>query len=125
MSNPAQTLQQLIQMLQPPSSSPGRTRSRSPRPRHNRPDRVQQAIDRTRQTAIAAAQEVVQQASLINAEVLKSLLYRLEKIDEKLSAIGNALQMLTDKMDPPGDNDYENMEGLLEDARVVPMQICS
>ncbi|KAH7696754.1 hypothetical protein AAVH_36174, partial [Aphelenchoides avenae] len=84
---------------------------------HNRPDRVQQAIDRTRQTAIAAAQEVVQQASLINAEVLKSLVDRLEKIDEKLSAIGNALQMLTEKMDQPGDNEYENMEGLLEDAR--------
>ncbi|KAH7709015.1 hypothetical protein AAVH_23709 [Aphelenchoides avenae] len=117
MSNPAQNLRQLIQMLQQPSSSSqGRTRSRSPRPRQNRPYRVQHAIDRTRQTAIAAAQEVVQQASLINAEVLKSLLYRLEKIDEKLSAIGNALQMLTDKMDQPGDNEYENMEGLLEDA---------
>ncbi|KAH7705779.1 hypothetical protein AAVH_27013 [Aphelenchoides avenae] len=104
-------------MLQQPSSSPCRARSRLPRPRHNSPDRVQQAIDRTRQTAIAAAQQDVQQASLINAEVLESLVDRLEKIDEKLSAIGNALQMLTDKMDQPGDNKYENMDGLLEDAR--------
>ncbi|KAH7696446.1 hypothetical protein AAVH_36482 [Aphelenchoides avenae] len=90
-------------MLQPTSSQSSRSRS-PPRPRHSHQERVQHAIERTRQTAVTAAQEVAQQAALINAEVLKSLVDRLEHIDAKLSAIDSALQMLTEKIDQCGGN---------------------